>query len=127
MMTILLIILTTFLPREAPFYITLGKAPECKGYNICKIEAPTLEIEADKSKLKVFLERTETGHLIVYFQKSYITDKTFLHYFATGEFIIDEDVRLPTLLCEQYEIDPCHIREGRYDVVDEGEYYKVKF
>lgn len=113
---IILLCLWVQQPYSQKVYIKFGNtSTACDGFGICTIKTnrpdPTyapgvLEIKGQGLSLKI--------------NKSDLSDKDFLKYFATGNFIIENDY-----YCQLEKL--YIIKKGKYRVEQDKDYYIINF
>jgi len=114
------------LKTENIFIITLGKAPNCNGFNFCGISANNEDTRAENEVL-VSINVIDERHMQFSFLKRSISDRLFLKHFSTGTFLLDDDYVFSEDICTTLNTSKCTLKKGRYQVMDEYDKYVVVF
>ena len=115
-----------FYKTDNGFVVSIGKQPDCLGYNICKITENNNEARNDNETIADITVVNDKA-VEFSFRKSSISDKAFLKYFSTGFFIIDEDYTVPENICAMLQIPRCTLKEGKYKITSTYDRYVVVF
>lgn len=122
---LLLLFLGLFFSNE-PYTVTLGKAPNCEGFNLCKISSTPSE-QKNENDVLAYIEKLDEKHIQFSFTKKSINDKLFLKYFSTGTFLLDSEFEFTEELCDKLSIDRCTLKQGKYKIEDAYDRYLVVF
>ena len=79
MQNFLLILLFSWFSNGEPFQVSLGKAPNCNGYNFCNISS-NVNTQRAENEVMAYIEKTDENHVQFSFTKKSISDKVFLKY-----------------------------------------------
>jgi len=111
---------------ENSFVVSLGKAPDCNGFNFCNV-AVNNEAQRKENEVLVIIDMLDEKHIQFSFLKRTVTDKLFLKYFATGQFLLDEDYAINEDICTTLALKRCNLKAGKYTITDEYDKYVVVF
>ncbi len=112
--------------NENTFCIKLGKAPDCNGFNFCNVSVSSEGIRKENEVLAT-IDVIDEKHIQFSFLKRTVTDKLFLKYFATGNFLLDDDYTFHEEICNALELKKCTLKKGKYAITDEYDKYVVVF
>jgi hypothetical protein len=112
--------------NENTFCIKLGKAPDCNGFNFCNVAANN-ETSRKENEVLANINVIDEKHIQFSFLKRSVTDKLFLKYFATGNFLLDDDYNFNEDICNTLELKKCILKKGKYTISDEYDKYVVVF
>jgi len=111
---------------ENNYVVSLGKAPDCNGFNFCNVAANN-ETSRKENEVLATINVLDEKHIQFSFLKRTVTDKLFLKYFATGQFLLDEDYTFNEDICTALELKRCNLKAGKYTITDEYDKYVVVF
>jgi hypothetical protein len=112
--------------NENTFSIKLGKAPDCNGFNFCNVSVSS-EGNRKENEVLATIDVVDEKHIQFSFLKRTVTDKLFLKYFATGNFLLDDDYTFNEDICNALELKKCNLKKGKYAITDEYDKYVVVF
>ena len=112
--------------NENTFCIKLGKAPDCNGFNFCNVSVSS-ERNRKENEVLANINVIDEKHIQFSFLKRTVTDKLFLKYFATGNFLLDDDYTFNEDICNALELKKCNLKKGKYVITDEYDKYVVVF
>jgi hypothetical protein len=112
--------------NENTFSIKLGKAPDCNGFNFCNVSVSS-EGNRKENEVLANINVIDEKHIQFSFLKRTVTDKLFLKYFATGNFLLDDDYTFNEDICTLLELKRCNLKKGKYAITDEYDKYVVVF
>jgi len=112
--------------NENTFSIKLGKAPDCNGFNFCNVSVSS-EGNRKENEVLANINVIDEKHIQFSFLKRTVTDKLFLKYFATGNFLLDDDYTFNEDICNALEFKKCNLKKGKYAITDEYDKYVVEF
>jgi hypothetical protein len=112
--------------NEKTYSIKLGKAPDCNGFNFCNVAA-NIEAQRKENEVLATIEVIDEKHIQFSFLKRTVTDKLFLKYFATGQFLLDEDYTFNEDICTALALKKCNLKQGKYTIEDGYDKYVVVF
>ena len=112
--------------NENTFSIKLGKAPDCNGFNFCNVSVSS-EGNRKENEVLANINVIDEKHIQFSFLKRTVTDKLFLKYFATGNFLLDDDYTFNEEICNALELKKCNLKKGKYAITDEYDKYVVVF
>ena len=112
--------------NENTFCIKLGKAPDCNGFNFCNVSVSS-EGNRKENEVLATIDVIDEKHIQFSFLKRTVTDKLFLKYFATGNFLLDDDYTFNEDICNALELKKCNLKKGKYVITDEYDKYVVVF
>ncbi|MFZ4796430.1 MAG: hypothetical protein ACOYMA_02990 [Bacteroidia bacterium] len=115
-----------YFQTENTYSIKLGKAPDCNGFNFCNV-AVNNETSRKENEVLATIDVLDEKHIQFSFLKRTVTDKLFLKYFATGQFLLDEDYAFNEEICTTLELKRCNLKQGKYTITDEYDKYVVVF
>ena len=115
-----------FLQTDCLYKVKLGKAPDCNGFNFCNV-AVNNETSRKENEVLATIDVLDEKHIQFSFLKRTVTDKLFLKYFATGQFLLDEDYAFNEYICTALELKRCNLKAGKYTITDEYDKYVVVF
>ena len=115
-----------FLKAENNYLVSLGKAPDCNGFNFCNVAVSSAESRKENEVL-ANINVIDEKHIQFSFLKRSVTDKLFLKYFATGNFLLDDDYTFNEEICNALELKKCTLKKGKYTITDEYDKYVVVF
>src|ERR1043165_9560957 len=95
-----LVLVFTIHSNTKIYRISLGKNPDCNGFNFCSISANT-SLPRKENEVLSYINLIDDTHIEFSFIKNTVSDKAFLKYFATGYFLLDEDFALPEEICRE--------------------------
>ena len=111
---------------ENNYVVSLGKAPDCNGFNFCNVAVSSAESRKENEVLAT-IDVIDEKHIQFSFLKRSVTDKLFLKYFATGNFLLDDDYTFNEDICNTLELKKCSLKKGKYTISDEYDKYVVVF
>jgi hypothetical protein len=115
-----------FLKTENNYLVSLGKPPDCNGFNFCNV-AVSSEGNRKENEVLANINVIDEKHIQFSFLKRSVTDKLFLKYFATGNFLLDDDYTFNEDICNALELKKCNLKKGKYAISDEYDKYVVVF
>jgi hypothetical protein len=115
-----------FLKTENNYLVSLGKPPDCNGFNFCNV-AVSSEGNRKENEVLANINVIDEKHIQFSFLKRSVTDKLFLKYFATGNFLLDDDYTFNEDICNALELKKCNLKKGKYTISDEYDKYVVVF
>jgi hypothetical protein len=115
-----------FLKTENNYLVSLGKPPDCNGFNFCNV-AVSSEGNRKENEVLANINVIDEKHIQFSFLKRTVTDKLFLKYFATGNFLLDDDYTFNEDICNALELKKCNLKKGKYAISDEYDKYVVVF
>jgi hypothetical protein len=126
-----ILIVTTFLTlflfqTESLYIVTLGKAPNCNGFNFCGIIENTGATTIENEVLAT-IHVIDEKHIQFSFLKRSVNDRIFLKYFSTGTFLLDDDYVFSEDICTAINTTKCTLKKGKYQLQDEYDKYVVVF
>ena len=111
---------------ENNYVVSLGKVPDCNGFNFCNV-AVSSEGNRKENEVLANINVIDEKHIQFSFLKRSVTDKLFLKYFATGNFLLDDDYNFNEDICNVLELKKCTLKKGKYTISDEYDKYVVVF
>ncbi|MEI6508062.1 MAG: hypothetical protein WCO54_06220, partial [Bacteroidota bacterium] len=120
------IYLTSLLLSYDSYKVSLGKLPDCNGFNFCSITKDNSNSKKENEVL-AYINVNDEKHIEFSFIKRSISDKLFLKYFSTGTFLLDEDFIFSSEICETLKINRCKLKQGKYEILDNYDKYVVVF
>ena len=111
---------------ENNFVVSLGKAPDCNGFNFCNVSISS-EASRKENEVLATIDVLDEKHIQFSFLKRTVTDKLFLKYFATGNFILDDDYNFHEDICTTLALKRCNLKACKYTITDEYDKYVVVF
>lgn len=115
-----------FFKTENNYLVSLGKVPDCNGFNFCNVAVSSAESRKENEVLAT-IDVLDEKHIQFSFLKRSVTDKLFLKYFATGNFLLDDDYTINEDICNALELKKCTLKKGKYAISDEYDKYVVVF
>ena len=115
-----------FFKAENNYVVSLGKVPDCNGFNFCNV-AVNNETSRKENEVLAIIDVLDEKHLQFSFLKRTVTDKLFLKYFATGQFLLDEDYSFNEDICIALALKRCNLKAVKYTITDEYDKYVVVF
>jgi hypothetical protein len=115
-----------FLKTENNYLVSLGKPPDCNGFNFCNVSVSS-EGNRKENEVLATIDVIDEKHIQFSFLKRSVTDKLFLKYFATGNFLLDDDYTFNEDICNTLELKKCSLKKGKYTISDEYDKYVVVF
>ena len=115
-----------FFKTENNYVVSLGKAPDCNGFNFCNVSVSS-EGNRKENEVLANINVIDEKHIQFSFLKRSVTDKLFLKYFATGNFLLDDDYTFHEDICNALELKKCILKKGKYAITDEYDKYVVVF
>jgi len=115
-----------FFKTENNYLVSLGKSPDCNGFNFCNVSISSAESRKENEVLAT-IDVLDEKLIQFSFLKRSVTDKLFLKYFATGNFLLDDDYTFHEDICNALELKKCILKKGKYAITDEYDKYVVVF
>jgi len=112
--------------NDIQFKVSIGKLPDCNGFNFCSISKDNT-IQKRENEVLAYINVNDEKHIEFSFIKRSISDQLFLKYFSTGTFLLDEDFIFAPEICETLNIERCKLKQGKYEISDSYDKYIVVF
>ena len=102
----------------------------CAGSGICTIKLASVTsgqgYEKQCSAATAYILGTEPNSIAISFIKASMAACTSNHYFGGGEFLIEEEYKLPDTIAKKLQLPFGQVQKGIYSIKETQNYYTIR-